>query len=790
MSQLNRDTARRLMLVAGSAALALSSAPVAAQQGAEVQELVVTARKVEEKIKDVPVAVSSFSANTIEQRLVQDLSDLSAFTPGFQINEAFGRQGDRPVIRGASNILTADGKVGIFVDGIPFFGSFSALDIENAGRVEVIRGPQSSVFGRGTLSGAINVVSQRPTDEFKLKVKGTVGSYARKELGAFASGPILGWVSGDIGFKVYDQEGMFKNTAAPGKLGGQHSEQLSASLYADPSPNVSLSARVMYTEDNDDLNAIALQPASANNCFLTTRPYFCGVVKPPKTFALNTNQVLRPGLYREAYRGFFGINWDVMGSGLNLSYQGGVTDIYTESGFDTTYDNRGFFLFNGACPFIPSANRDCTKSPFNTSDFSQRNAWTNEFRLSTPVDKAFRLRLGYFNGLDHAKPLAKFLEVSETGPESLGDATRVRNQAVFGAIDWDILPTLTLGVEMRRQNDQIRATTLSYAVRQYFAPDFLTTLRSPNVNQVVGVAGVRKATFKATLPRVTLTWKAEPDTTFFAQYAKGNSPGGFNQVEAPQSTFDEEKLTNYEVGVKTTRFGFDYLGVSIFQQQYDGQVLTNNFQTPTLLSSYRVNIGETKIKGLELEAQRRLFSPEWSVQATYTYLDAEIIKGIEQEQAILLLGTACKQGTTSTTNLLLPGCTAAASIKGNRTPLVSKHLFSAGLRYDGEPVMGDWAVFGGVDVTYRSSFFDQVMNLAETGSSTKVNLQAGLHDGSGTRIMFWGKNVFKEDTVEGILRYIDLAVGAPRSPSRDSNRAFAITPTRKAEYGMTISKSF
>ncbi len=792
MPKLHRGRATKLALSAGAALSILASAAPAAAADAAVDELVVTARKTEESLKDIPIAVTAMSAESMERRLVQDLRDVAQFTPGFQINEAFGRNGDRPVIRGASNILASEGKVGVFVDGIPFFGNFSALDLENAQRVEIIRGPQSAVFGRGTLSGAINIVQRRPTDQLRMRIRGAYGSYNRFELGGFASGPLAGdWLKGDIGFKVFQQDGMFDNTAVPGTtIGGQKSKQISAGLYIDPHPDVSISAHYLYTEDDDEHYAVSLQPASANNCFLTTRPYYCGEVQKPKSFAINTDRLLRPGLYREGKRGFLQGTWDIGGSGFVLSYQGGASEIYTVSGIDQSYDARDFFVLGASCLFVPAGNQTCSRSAFNTTDASRRKAYTNEVRLTSPADKAVRVRVGVFQGRDRTTPLPEYLESTEVGLDPLLDETRVNNLAYFGGVDWDITPTLTLGLEMRHQRDKVKATTLSYVASQYFSTAFLATLRGPNPNQVIGVPATRNATFEATLPRATLTWKPTPLDTVYAQYAEGNSPGGFNPADAPQTTFDEERLKNYEVGFKTSRLGFDYVSLSLFRQKYDGQVLTNTYQTPTLISSYKANLGETTIKGLEFEAQRRLFSPAWRAQASYTYLDAEITKGVEPEQAVLLLGLACKQGTTATTNLALPGCLAAASIVGKRPPLVSQHLLSAGLHYDGEPMVGGWSPFGGVDVVYRSSFFDQVMNLAETGGSTKVNLQLGLHDDNGGRIMIWGKNVLNDDTPEGILRYVDLAIGSPRSPSRDSARAFAITPARKAEYGITVSKAF
>ncbi|MXO69486.1 TonB-dependent receptor [Altererythrobacter marinus] len=752
--------------------------------------IVVTARKQEETLLDVPIAVSAFDSARIEDRLAQDVGDLAAFTPGFQIQESFGRSFDRPVIRGASNILMAEGKVGVFLDGIPFFGDFSSLDLANVERVEVIKGPQSAVFGRGTLSGAINVVLKRPGDELEGKISATVGEYDRRELSAFVSTPITPWLGVQAGAKFYDIDGQFDNTAVAGeRLGDQNTRQYMAGVYLDPSPDMSLSLRWLHQRDDDSHYAIGLQPASENNCFLDTRPYYCGEVEAPDTYGINSDRLQRPGIYRNADRFLGDFSWDIAGSGYEFSFQAGYSDLVEVIGTDQSYDDRDFFLLGSpvVCGFIPIGNQLCTQSGFNTTTGVHRKTETYEARITSPGTDRFRWRLGAYTSLDRSTPMEEYLEASELGLDMLGDARRIRNRAVFGGIDFDVTEALTLGAELRHQVDKVRNTTLSYRAGDLFAPEYLADLAFPNPDQIVGEAGVRSATFKATLPRFTANWAVSPDLALYAQYSQGNSPGGFNTVGAPEETFDEEKLTNYEIGLKTNRWGFDYLNLSLFWQDYSDQVLTSTYQTETRIDSYSVNIGKTRIRGLELEGAYPLIGRSVSLQFNYTYLDAEIRRGIDPDQAVLLLGAECK--TDGDTNLDLPGCREAASVAGNRPPLVSKHSGAIGLRTEHEIAPG-WSLFSGADLVYRSSFFAQVHNLAESGDSTRVNLQLGVRDDNGLRVTLWGKNVFGDETPVGILRYVDLGAGVPSAPSGDSSRAFAITPARKAEFGLTVSKAF
>ena len=796
--QFRSVSARRLALMISGAAVALMTAPASAQTNAppaaetgdDGDMIVVTARKREETLLDVPIAVNAFNSASIEDKLAQDIGDLADFTPGFQIQEAFGRDGDRPVMRGASNILFSDGKVGIFLDGAPYLGDFSSLDLANIERVEVIKGPQSAVFGRGTLSGAINVVLKRPGNDFEGRISGTYGNYDRRELSAALSGPIVEGIGFQIGAKYFDIDGQYRNNAVAGeRLGDQNSKQYTAGLFFDPTDNISASVRWLHQEDDDGHFAIGLQRSAANNCFLATRPYYCGVVETPTSLGINTDRLTRPGLARNADRFIGDVSWDIAGSGYEASFQAGYSDVTEVFGVDQTYDDRSFvFLPAALCgrpPFFALPNQDCRKSSFEATTGNHRKTKTYEGRLTSPGEDRFRWRIGMFHSIDKQSPLSEYLELNEVGPELLDDAKRVRNTAFFGGVDFDVTDTLTIGAELRHQIDKVRSTALTYRIGDVFDAAYLGTVTLPNPNQIVGVAGVRNATFKATLPRITLNWKPAQDISVYAQYSIGNAPGGFNKVSAPLSIYDEETLTNYEIGIKTSRFGFDYLNLSAFWQDYKDQVLTNTYIANNVVDSYSVNIGRTRIRGVELDGQLPLVGRILKLQFNYTFLDAEIRRGFESERALQLLGTACKTG--SAVNLDRPGCRDAASIAGNRPPLVSKHVATVGLRFE-HAVDNDWTFFSGADVIYRSSYFDQVLNLAKSGASTKLNLQFGVHDESGLRISLYGKNVLGDETPAGILRYLDFP--APRTPTGDYSRAFGITPARKAEFGLTVTKSF
>jgi iron complex outermembrane receptor protein len=211
---------RRTTLLATSALVVAISAGAAQAQssgGTTIEELVVTAEKREQSLQDVPVAISAFSSEKRDLVGINSVQDMTNFTPGLTYNNS----GDRISLRGigrVTNVQAADGAVAIYSDGVYTSSTFEAskqpLFID---RVEVLRGPQGTLYGRNSIGGAINVISKRPSREFEAEVRATVGNYGYSVLAGTMSGPI----TEGLRFRVNAQwekqrDGWYQNTV-PGK---------------------------------------------------------------------------------------------------------------------------------------------------------------------------------------------------------------------------------------------------------------------------------------------------------------------------------------------------------------------------------------------------------------------------------------------------------------------------------------------------------------------------------------------------------------------------------------------
>ena len=287
----------RAVSVAVAVGLALGGAvsmPVYAQESAgTLDEIIVTARKKEESIQDVPVAVSAISESLIQDLALQDLSDISKITAGLLFDNEFSRQSNRPVIRGQANIL-GDSGVAYFIDGVYITGSIADYDLNEIERIEVVKGPQSALYGRNTYSGAINIITRSPGDEFGGRVQVEISEDDQFELSAGFSGPIIGdTLSGGINIRHFELGGPFTNEFDGNPIGEQESSSISGVLEWTPNERFRARLRAYYADLEDGQNALFHQSTFDNNCFNDNGAlyggggrYFCGTVEPG---AVNTD---------------------------------------------------------------------------------------------------------------------------------------------------------------------------------------------------------------------------------------------------------------------------------------------------------------------------------------------------------------------------------------------------------------------------------------------------------------------------------------------------------------------
>ena len=721
------------------------AAPLPAQQ---LEEVVVTARKTEERLQEVPLSIAAFSSEDIQSSGARDLYDLTRFTPGFTFEKLnrYGAQGgvSRPVIRGMSSIL-GEGNASVFVDGILYSDSILAFPMDVVERVEVIKGPQAALFGRSTFSGAINFITKKGSNDPENRVSLRAADYGDYEVnlmsrGAITEDRLFYMVHG----RFYTFDGMYRNTLDGRKVGGEESKNVNASLEFRPSEAFSATLGFGYTKDDDDLAASVLQDRYHNNCYLNVaRQYYCGDVIEQDSVTLDRAGLHgTEGVNRESKRLSAALRWSI--GDYTLSSNSGYFSTDTEYGYDSTYQGATALGLT-TIPMAPGAVRAATdpvrRQSVMRNEISDREEWSTELRLDSPSDRAVRWMLGAF--YYSSERALQELHFVPTAPTVDSGETRVDNTAVFGLVAWDVTDQLSLTGELRRATD---------------------TIGNYNVTRTAEPMIENK--FKSTSPRITARYKFSPELMVYANWARGNKPGVINadpRFPPEVRSADEEKSQNYEIGLKSTLLdGRMTANLAAYYIDWTNQQITTTYFFPTGgTQSYILNAGKSEVKGAELEIEAAL-TDNFTGGFSYSYVNAQFVE-LNDPEALQLFGNASVKGKHP------------AGVPTTQAGLYGRYGFDVGAQTKG---------FVRADASYTSRKYAQVFNLASTGDRTVVNLSAGLERDRWTASVFVD-NLTDDRAPSSVVRYVDqLNLNVPQVVGQDPalNNVPGTTTTERAFY--------
>lgn len=832
------------ILAAGFAASAPAAAQDAPGDEASVEtnnEIVVTARKQEERLQDAPTTVAVATAEQIDRLGLDSLTDIAKTTPGLVFDDSFGRDSNRPVIRGQANILGQSG-VAYFIDGIYYSGSLADYDVDTIERIEVVKGPQSALYGRNTYSGAINLISKAPSREWTGRVQADISEADRYELTAGVRGPITQGLGVALGGRWYDNAGEFTNAYDGSKIGEQSTWSLYGNLRWDNGGPFTASLRASYNQTDDGQPAIFAQSANANNCFPDNgliyrgqRRYFCGVIQPQqintdysRQFVDPENVGLEANTLNTALRMDYELNDEVTLTSLT-GYNRRNADTKTDG--DYSGDSFQFAILAAiplpaaACglftpPTVPGRTQ-CYNFVNSVQDFtfsnrSETDDFSQELRIAFDFDRLHILVGGYYfdqsdntrdtrevpaTALARAQAAAAarttatcaaiancraFVPVNITAanlPESRNtNDFEITNKAVFGSVTWDITPSLSISAEGRYASETIRQSLQTYN-RLTYAGGMLVGPTTPPAPLIF------VANFKEFTPRVTASWQATPDNLVYAVYAEGQKPGGFNSNQARVAgfgTFAPEDNKTYEIGFKNQFLDRTLTAnLALFHTEVTGYQITQNISVPPNQVSLTRNGGNARINGAELELLIRP-SRNFSVTANYAYADTKFTAGTDENLGLIAdiaddgLNN-CSLGRQSTLNPCSATNALYASIVGKEIPRAPKHTVFVDADYRQALGNSDWSLFAGANVTMVSSSFDQVLNFAETGGSAVVDARLGVQN-DRFKIQAYVKNLFDEDSIQQIIRYADA--------NNDLRRNFVAGLRPGRRFGVIFSAGF
>jgi iron complex outermembrane receptor protein len=537
--------------IAFSSALAGSASAQSAPQtdtAAQVDDIVVTARRREERLQDVPIAVTAVSGETLEREQINVIKDVAGLTPGLNISsDAVGRA--FMSIRGVGTTLidTVQPGVGIFIDGIyqpnTSYLNNPVVDVE---RIEVLKGPQGTLFGNNTLGGAINVITRAPTDTFRGRA---TASYAGPDnyqtYAASVSGPIIeGTLRGRLAASYHTQDGFSKNLLVGGDARPMKSEAVNGTLVwqVPQAQRTEISLNGYYNRVTGSQTAYA-SPSGPTD-YVDDVP-------------LNKNSIAR---------------YDYYGFSAKL-----VTDLDSKTTMTgvLAYDNKeGVATGDGDFGPVPIITV--------TDGRNKRETYTGEFRFDTNWSDRFSTLIGVFadksisdDDISQTLDAGLLLGLAPAGvlvlPRHTFQHGELESQAVYANGFYKLTDTLELSAGIRFDHQEVIVTGTA---GQYTADEWE--------------------------PRVTLAQHWSTNHTSYASISRGFRGGGANAPLAPNPFYQGDSVWAYEIGDKFTNDSRTLtVNTAIYYNDYSHYIGQNSL-TPALVA-VNLNTGDVTSYGAEVE---------------------------------------------------------------------------------------------------------------------------------------------------------------------------------------------
>ena len=756
---------------ASGAALA-QEAPQASVDDSEQGVITVTARRKSEDILKTPISISALTAEDIAAKGTTTIQDIAQAVPGLNVQSVAtqGQRADRSFtsiqLRGFVPSTSAAQTTSIFIDGAPVSVATATQALTNPERVEIIKGPQSALFGRQTFAGALNIVTKKPSDELTGSVMLSAGTRANYDIQAEFSAPIIKDVlSFRASVRGMGKHGSYRNHFIPNQtLGDQSTKTASLAIEFTPTSNLTIKAFGLATELSDGPAATALiaakdSPAGQNlvlgqsNCNVTSAngisyPFFCGVAPGLSPLAPSANtantaaivtylnlkngdrigaagtvgRLLDPsegvkgyGLVNHFRHYHVSIDWELGDSGVTLS---SLTAINREVKSELADLDNYYSVSVVGTPTLAG-----------TPQFPLEGFYNFPFMIEAKSrDFSQELRASFENGGPlHASFGGSYLfqrNQSNSGSPYLNSLTfggpaESKTLGIFGSIGYDFSDKFTLSADARYQIDKVSAFAGQGGIN-----NALTKI--PELGLIV------QNTYKNFLPRVIAQFNFADRNMAYASYSKGVNPGQFNVLFVTSAeplvreraialgygvVVDPEKITNYEIGVKG-RAGILRYDAAAFLAMWDNQIQSQQINFPSdgrgpsaagapIGFSAAVNSGKVKVTGLEAS------------------LSADIAPGLVLDVA----GAYVKTFIITASNVPVASFYNITNFRGKENPFVSKYSANVALAYTA-PLSDDVDAFGRVDFTYKSGGWADISNTVRAPDLTQVNLRAGVRNKS------------------------------------------------------------
>jgi len=684
----------KLRLLQGLCVSALTAGvfatPGFAQNVEEVDDVItVTAQFREQSLQEVPSAVTAFTAQDIEDAGIRSTEDFIALTPNLTFDDSFTYRNSFVVIRGVTQINNADSPVAIIVDGVPQNNQKQfKMPLFDVQQIEVLKGPQGSLYGRNAIGGAINIVTKQPTNEFEGFLSGGIENGIGYRAEAGISGPIIeDKVLFRLSGSFYGNDGIIENVFVGDDVDDvDHDVTVRGKLAIIPSDQFSLDLRASY----NDFEAGSSYDTIVNS-----------LLNPAFRSGNDANDVFAP---TSNFAGFtFGDILELSGKAdLDIGF---ATATYILGYTDLNEDYRADLDFSN-----PTQG---TFGPFGELGQGQNldvSLFSHELRFVSRDDQPFRWILGAYY-LDTERDLLTrgFLDL-DGSPEQFDTGVIIleRNEAndntawaIFGQAELDITDRLTLQLGARYDEDE----------RNQLIP---------------GVAGSeRSLSFDSFQPKATLSYDVTDDAMAYFTYSEGFRSGGFNAPGVVLESFDDEELTNYELGLKTKFLdGRATLNLAGFLSESEGFQFF--FVDVSTISQIISDLDEVDLRGFDVDFQLAA-SESVTLNAGIGFTDSEI-------QAI---------GNPALEAFLSSSGVDTSLVVGSRSPKTTDWTINLGGQVV-RPVGNGLNVIFRADYEYQGDRYWQIDNVDVREPIHLLGMRASI-EGERWAASIWTRNLFDEE---------------------------------------------
>lgn len=608
-------------------ALSMGLMPLAhtafAQTGSSLmlEEVIVSAQRRDQSLQDVPIAVTPLSGDDLALRGMSDITELAQSVPSLTLEPSRATNTTLTAfIRGVGQqdpLAGFEQGVALYLDDVYMARpQGTLLDIYDVERIEVLRGPQGTLYGRNAVGGAIKYVTRRLDDDLSVRLRGSFGSYGQRDLVATVSAPL------SDNFRVGGTVASFQRDGFGDNLftGGEQYDKdiVGYRLSAEWDVTDSLLVRVAYDNTDDQSSAVA-----------GYRPYPAVTFDaPPADSVWDT----RAGASEASVGSTTGINGNnqVESEGWSVTIDWNVNDQltlrsitadredYTESVID--FDSLPTFDFDAPVIYDNEQYSQELQLLWNSD---RLNAVAGFYYLDSTASNDFDVVLGTLGTVAFGAPLTAYT----------GGVIETEAWSVYGDLTYNVTEDLSVALGLRytddtRKADVYRATYLG-AQSPAFGNDAAFFLSASSDYEA-------ERSFTNTSPRLTISYALSDDVNTYVTYSQGWKAGSFDPRGANFATpevekgFDDETLDNFEMGFKATWLdGRAVTNVAVFYSEYtdmqipgsvgvdsDGDGVNDGFVGTV------TNAGEAEISGIEIEGNIRL-TESLSTQFAASFLDAE-----------------------------------------------------------------------------------------------------------------------------------------------------------------------